>query len=176
MDTSQDVHLYAPIRREKKHVRWHPGTSFDTRGIAISHRTRAQINAEERRKSEEVPTGRLTIIALRRTRAQDLAQFVFTGSEVYKAQAIDFEQFGDFEPSPEPLLPTLENVQEAIRLAAQNSVLENSALENAQEVTAQEVTAQEVTAQEATGQNTVQEDTLQADGIPSTMDSRVQDP
>jgi hypothetical protein len=161
MDTSQDVHLYAPIRREKKHVRWHPGTSFDTRGIAISHRKRAQINAEERRKSEEVPTGRLTIIALRRTRAQDLGQFVFTGSEVYKAQAIDFEQFGEFEPSPEPLLPTLENVQEAIRLAAQNSVLENSALENAQE---------EATAQEATAQNTVQ------DTLPPTMDSGVQDP
>lgn len=112
---NKEVCVYAPMRHKRKTVRWDPGTNFDTRGIAISHRKRAQMKAGEDCQAGGKST-KLAFITLRRTKALNLRQFVFP-----PAEAMDFEQFGDFDSSPDPLLPTLENAQEALNNAVKDA-------------------------------------------------------
>ena len=148
---NEDVCLYAPIRHKRKTarktVRWDPGTSFDTRGVAISHRKRAQIKAGEDCRAGQ--STKLPFITLRRTKAQNLLQFVFP------AEPLDFDHFGDFDSSPVPLLPTLENAQEAINSAVRNAGQE-AGQEAVQEAGQEALNAIELSATQNAPQNTMQ--------------------
>jgi len=182
MQARQEPCPYKPLRHERKKVRWDPGTNFETRGHAVSRRRKAQTTAGGLQRQNAMKG---TIISLRRVCGQDLSRFVFASGDseaellqVYEPSPFslsdDFDRLEnlDFEPSPEPLLPTRENVDKFMHEFVQNS--EQGLVQGSVQGSVHD-SAQDDRAQAGLVPDSVQEDTVQADLVQDSVQDSAQD-